>query len=496
MRVLIAGATGFIGRALVPLLQREGHTVVAWARDESRGRSLLGADVEIVPADAGFDALVAMIERCDAVVNLAGEPLLGGRWTPARRTILEDSRIAVTRHLVRALEMARTRPGVFVSGSAVGYYGDRADEMLTETSAAGDGYLAEICQRWESAAQQAEALGIRVVRLRTGVVLGRGGGALAQMLPAFQIGVGGPFGSGRQYVPWIHLYDLVRIIATTLVDDRYRGPVNAVAPEQATSRSFARALGSALRRPAALPLPSLALNAIFGQAATVLLSSQRVVPDVLSQLQFAYEFPALRAALEDVVRGAAVTISPASARPEGAEAARYELRTRTVVDAPIDETFAFFSKAANLGLITPHAMQFRIVGDVPPMANGATIEYQLRVGPLPVRWRTRIARWEPGGRFVDLQEAGPYRLWWHEHTFQREGNRTVMEDRVYYAPPLGILGRIANRLFVSAMLTNIFRYRGDVIRLRFGRLMPIERVWPSSRTHPCHSPSERGVSTS
>lgn len=468
MRVLIAGATGFIGRALVPLLQREGHTVVAWVRGEARGRSLLGADVEIVSVDAGFAALVATVERCDAVVNLAGEPLLGGRWTAARRTILEDSRIGVTRNLVRALEMARTRPRVFVSGSAVGYYGDRADQALTEASAAGDGYLAEICRRWEAAAQQAEALGIRVIRLRTGVVLGRSGGALAQMLPAFEMGVGGPFGSGRQYLPWIHLYDLVRVIAASLVDERYQGPVNAVAPEQATSRSFARALGSALRRPTVLPLPSLALTAIFGQAATVLLSSQRVVPDALGQHQFSYEYPTLDAALEDVVRGAPVTILPVKIRPAGAEAARYELRTRTVVDAPIEKTFAFFSKAANLGLITPHAMQFRIVGVVPPMASDATIDYTLNLGPLPVRWRTRIATWEPGRCFVDLQEAGPYRLWWHEHTFERDGERTVMEDRVYYLPPLGVLGRLANRLFIAAMLKKIFRYRADVIRLRFG----------------------------
>jgi uncharacterized protein (TIGR01777 family) len=468
MRVLIAGATGFIGRALVPLLQREGHSVAAWVRSEARGRSLLGADVEIVPADAGFAALVAEIERCEAVVNLAGEPLLGCRWTAARRTVLEDSRIGVTRTLVRGLEMARTRPGVFVSGSAVGYYGDRADELLTEASAEGDGYLTEICRRWEDAAQPAEGLGVRVVRLRIGVVLGRGGGALAQMLPAFGIGLGGPFGSGRQYLPWIHVYDLARVIAAALVDNRYKGPVNAVAPEQTTNRSFARALGAALRRPAVVPLPTPALKALFGPAATTLLSSQRVVPHVLDQLRFAFEFPTMEAALEDAVRGAPVTISLASSRPDEAATARYELRTRTVVDAPVGETFAFFSKAANLGLITPIGMQFTIAGVAPPMAPGATIHYTLRVGPLPVRWRTRIAKWEPGRRFVDCQEAGPYRLWWHEHTFQREGHRTVMEDRVYYSPPFGILGRIANRLFISTMLTNIFRYRGDVIRLRFG----------------------------
>jgi NAD dependent epimerase/dehydratase family enzyme/ligand-binding SRPBCC domain-containing protein len=374
----------------------------------------------------------------------------------------------VTDLLVRAIAAARARPGVFISGSAVGYYGDRGEETLTETSASGDGFLAQLCREWELAAQSAEVLGLRVVRLRTGVVLGRAGGALARMLPPFETGLGGPIGSGKQYLPWIHLHDLVKIIAVALVDERYRGPVNGVAPEQATSRSFARALGRALHRPAMLPLPALALKAIFGEAATVLLASQRVALQALAERQFAFDFSTLAAALEDIVGGAAVTISRARTRPKGAEVARYQLRTRTVVDAPLAETFAFFSKAANLGMITPAAMKFSIEGQVPPMANGAAIDYRVRVGPLPVRWRTRIASWEPGRSFVDLQEAGPYRLWWHEHTFRADGERTVMEDRVYYAPPLGVLGRLANRLFIGPTLRKIFQYRGDVIRLRFG----------------------------
>lgn len=468
MRVFVTGATGFIGRALIPRLRRDGHAVVAWARSEARARSLLGADVEIVPTGGGVEALVRALERCDGVVNLAGEPLMGGRWTAARRTLLEDSRIKVTDDLVRAIALARTRPRVFISGSAVGYYGDRADEPLTETSSGGDGVLARLCQKWESAAQPAETLGLRVVRLRTGVVLGRAGGALAQMLPPFELGLGGPVGSGKQYLPWIHLHDLVKIIAVALVDDRYRGPVNGVAPEQATSRSFSRALDRVLHRPAMLPLPALALKAIFGEAATVLLASQRVEPRAIEQRQFTFDFPTLDAALEDIVGGASVTISRAGSRPEGAGEARYELRTTTVVDAPIEETFAFFSQAANLGLITPPAMRFSIQGSIPPMAEGAMIDYRVRVGPLPVRWRTRITAWEPGRRFVDLQEAGPYRFWWHEHSFLADGTRTVMEDRVYYAPPLGILGRLAHRLFIGPTLTKVFQYRGDVIRLRFG----------------------------
>jgi uncharacterized protein len=468
MRVFVTGATGFIGRALIPRLQRDGHAVVAWVRSPARARGLLGAEVELVHADTALGGLVAAIQRCDAVVNLAGEPLMGGRWTASRRAVLERSRIAVTERLVQAMSEVTTCPRVFISGSAVGYYGDRGDELLTEASSSSEDFLARLCGQWESAALDAERLGARVVRLRTGVVLGRAGGALAQMLPPYQFGAGGPVGSRTQYLPWIHLHDLVKIIAVALVDDRYRGPVNGVAPEQATSRSFARALGRALHRPALLRLPALALKVLFGEAAAVLLTSQRVDPRVLRKLQFAFDFPTLDSALEDIVCGTAVSISPAQSRLGETGEARYELRARTVIDAPIEDTFAFFSKAANLGVITPAAMSFSIQGQAPPMATGAMIDYRVRVGPLPVRWRTRITTWEPGRRFADLQEKGPYHFWWHEHTFRADGPRTVMEDRVYYTPPLGLLGRLANRVFIRSTLRKIFQYRGDVIRLRFG----------------------------
>ena len=468
MRVLVMGATGFIGRALIPRLQCDGHAVVAWVRSPARARTLLGAEVELVHADTAPDGLVEAIERADAVVNLAGEPLMGGRWTAARRAVLEGSRIAVTAQLVRAMAEAKTRPRIFVSGSAVGYYGDRADQLLTEASCGRDDFLARLCRRWENAAEDAHRLGVRVVLLRTGVVLGRAGGALAQMLPPFQMGVGGPVGLGKQYLPWIHLHDLVKIIAVALVDERYRGPVNGVAPEQATSRSFARALGRVLHRPAIVPLPALALKAIFGEAASGTAGEPARGPWRAPKAPVRVRLSDPGRGARGHCRGTAVAISPAQSRPEGAREARYELRTRTVIDAPLDQTFAFFSKAANLGVITPAAMRFSIQGQPPPMAAGTVIDYRVRVGPLPVRWRTRITTWEPGRCFADLQEKGPYRFWWHEHTFQSDGGRTVMEDRVYYTPPLGLVGRLANRIFIGSTLRKIFQYRGDVIRLKFG----------------------------
>jgi hypothetical protein len=288
------------------------------------------------------------------------------------------------------------------------------------------------------------------------------------MLPPFLVGAGGPIGSGRQYFPWIHLRDLVRVIATAIGDDRYRGAINAVSPEPITNRDFARALGRVLHRPSLVPVPALVLRAVFGEAAIVLLASQRVRPEALAALGFEFEFPALDAALDASVNGIPVTIVPAEASAEPGRRARYLLRTETIVDAPIDEAFAFFSKAENLGLLTPASMRFAIDGAAPSIREGAEIRYRLRVGPVPIAWTTRIVRWEPGRRFVDRQESGPYALWWHEHAFRADADRTRMEDRVYYTPPFGILGRLVNRLFIVPSLRHIFRYRGDVIRLRFG----------------------------
>src|SRR4051812_4973627 len=310
MRIFVTGATGFIGRALVPRLQRDGHSIVVWARSDTRAMALLGADVDVVSTTGGDEALVAALSRCDAVVNLAGEPLLGARWTAARRRVLRASRIDVTTRLVSAIEQASPRPRVLVSGSAVGYYGDRGDELLDESSAPRDDFLSRLCQDWEAAAQRASALGVRVVLVRTGVVLGRAGGALSQMLPPFEFGAGGPIGSGRQYFSWIHLHDLVDLIVAAIRDDRYQGAVNGVAPELVNSRTFAKALGHALHRPAIVPTPAVALRIIFGEAAVVLLASQRVDPASARRLGFAWAFPTLAVALRDIVGGERVEIEP------------------------------------------------------------------------------------------------------------------------------------------------------------------------------------------
>jgi uncharacterized protein len=301
MRVLITGATGFVGRASVLRLQREGHRIVAWVRSEARARRLLGADVELISTSTGVAGLTRAIETCEAVVNLAGEPLIGRRWTAKRRAALVDSRVGLTRDLAHALRTCSTRnTRVLVSASGIGYYGDRADELLTEQSEPGADFAARLCVDWEAAAQSAAEAGVRVVCLRLGVVLGRQGGPLALMTPAFALGLGGPLGDGQQFMAWIHLQDATSLITRALSDDRLRGPINAVAPEPVRNREFSAALGRALGRPGVLRVPAFALRLIFGPAAAPILASLRVTSTALPRVGFAYAQPALDAALRDL----------------------------------------------------------------------------------------------------------------------------------------------------------------------------------------------------
>lgn len=473
-RVLVTGATGFVGRSLCLRLAREGWQVLVWARSPARARAQLGAEVEVVPQVDGDVDLRAALARVDAVVNLAGENVFGGRWTDTRKRLLVDSRIGLTRRLVRAMGECGRTPGTLVSASAIGFYGERGDEVLTEDSAAGEGFLAELCRGWEVAGREAGALGARVVHLRLGLVLGAEGGAMARMLPPFRLGAGGRLGSGRQWMSWIQLDDLLSMFTAALGDERWTGALNAVAPEPVTNADFTRALGRALGRPTVLPAPAAALRLALGEAAEVLLASQRVLPRRALELGFRFACGDVRSALAaELDPPAGLSIGPARDVPSsdylGSRPPTHLLESETWIDAPLVQVFAFFSRAENLGAMTPPSMAFEIRTPLPiDMRAGAEIDYRIRLGPLPLAWRSRIEAWTPGRRFVDVQLSGPYASWYHEHRFEAVDGRTRMTDRVWYAAPLGPLGRAAQGLAVAPQLRAIFAFRAKAIARRFG----------------------------
>ncbi len=292
MRVAITGASGLVGQAVAAFLSTGGHQVIRLVR-----RSPGQGEIHWDPQGGTIDA--AGLEGVDAVVHLAGENIAGGRWTRERKQRIVDSRLAGTRLLAEALARLARRPSVLVSASAVGIYGNRGDEVLTETASPGAGFLAELGQAWEEATAPAAAAGIRVALPRLGIVLTPQGGALRQMLLPFRLGLGGPLGSGRQWMPWLTLDDAVGIIHFLLTTASLAGPVNAVAPAPVTNAEFARALGQALRRPAMLPVPGFALEALFGElAGEALLAGQRVEPAVLAARGYRFRDAALLPALK------------------------------------------------------------------------------------------------------------------------------------------------------------------------------------------------------
>jgi uncharacterized protein (TIGR01777 family) len=290
MEIAISGATGFIGRRLSAALSGAGHSLRLLSR-----RAAPPLDWDPAAAEPRAGALAG----CDAVIHLAGEPI-AQRWTPEVKRRIEDSRLHGTRHLVQALSIQPVRPRVLVCASAVGVYGDRRDEVLTESSPPGDDYLAGVCRQWEQQADLAEALGLRVVKLRIGVVLGRGGGALDKMLPPFRYFAGGKLGSGRQWMSWIHLDDLVAMIGWSLAS-AVNGPVNAVAPNPVRNVEFTRALAGALRRPAVFTVPGFAVRLLYGEMSQVVLGSQRVLPKTATDAGFRFQYAELARALEAIL---------------------------------------------------------------------------------------------------------------------------------------------------------------------------------------------------
>jgi uncharacterized protein (TIGR01777 family) len=301
MKILITGATGLIGRAICQSLINEGEQVVVLSRRPASTISLSGASVfqwapetELPPPQS--------LQDVEAVIHLAGESVAAGRWTEERKRRIRDSRLKGTRNLVAGMGEARNPPKILISGSAVGFYGDRGGEILTERSKPGSGFLPEVCVDWEAEADRAKAFGARVALVRTGVVLSPTGGALEKMLPPFKLGLGGRLGSGQQWFPWIHLVDIEGIFLHALRTTAVIGPINGSSPGIVTNEEFTQALASVLNRPTFLAVPEFALRLLMGEMGGVVLESQRVVPRVALDTGYQFKRPHLKPALESLLK--------------------------------------------------------------------------------------------------------------------------------------------------------------------------------------------------
>ncbi len=457
MKLLITGATGFVGRALCLQLFREGHELLVVSRKKSLPVDW-GLPSEVLSWDPTKQPCPRSLDDIDGLVHLMGESVAESRWTPKRRKIIVDSRALATQRVVDALR-SRSKPlECLISASAIGFYPYDGVADLVEESQTGKHFLAEVCQQWEAPLAAASAK--RTLILRCGMVLGADGGAFAKLRPLFAAGLGGRLGSGQQVMSWIHRTDLIMFISQALRESQWSGVYNCVSPFPVSNQEFTRVLSSALAMPAILPVPSLALKLVFGEMSDILLKSQKVRPKRLLEQGFTFRYPRLTEALAEVC---------SLHEKDGRSKACHRLESQQFVARPLPEVFDFFCDPHNLERITPPLVQFKIESmSTPQIQEGTIIRYRLKLHGIPVRWKTKILSWKPREQFVDNQEKGPYAIWYHTHKFEAVRGGTLMTDQVKYRVPLGCLGELFALPWVRMNVRSIFAYRREVI----GKLYP------------------------
>ena len=455
MKILMTGATGLIGQKLGMALVQEGHSLTVISRSARRAKSDLPFPCEVVEGDLTASS-VKLSHSFDVVIHLLGESV-AHRWTSEKKKLILDSRVQSMRHLLDSLSEA---PQMILSANAVGIYGDRGLELLTEESAPGSGFLAEICVQWQDELLKAREKfrKTKLASLRVGVVLSRDGGALPEMLFPFRVGVGGVIGGGNQILSWIHLDDLVKMFCF-VIDQKLEGAFNAVAPHPVSNREFSKSLAHGLGRPLGPPVPAFVMKLIFGEMAQVILASQNVSSSKISKLGFRFQYETIDQAFSEL-------LSYYASSGEVLESEQF-------VPLKKNEIFDFFSEAKNLEALTPETLSFHIKKmSTVQVQEGTLIDYKLQVHGIPMGWRTLISEWKPDSHFVDLQLKGPYKLWRHTHEFIDFAGGTLLRDRVQFKLPAGYLGWLVAGFFVKSDVKKIFAFRRKVISEKFGSQQP------------------------
>lgn len=462
MRILMTGATGLIGKEIGKRLVDDGHQITALVRDTDLARRTLPFPAKLVKwhgggdssSDGSNDISNDAMKDVEAIINLAGESIAGGRWTDDRKKKIIDSRILGTRALVKAARRHESVK-VFVSGSAVGFYGDRKDEVLDEDSGKGTGFLADVAARWEEELNALDETKVRVVAVRTGVVFDRHGGALQKLFPLFEKGVAGHLGNGQQWMSWIHLDDISRLFVFALENQNVRGPINGSAPEAVRNDRFTLELARALGKPVFLPVPEAALKVALGEMSSAVLGSQRAVPKKAQALGFVFQHGEIVEALQSI------------AGP--LKGGHHEVFSEQWLPLKPEAIFPFYCDEKNLEVLTPPFLKFRVLNkSTAEMSEGTLINYRLSLHGLSFKWQTRIQDWSPNKRFVDMQLKGPYQNWHHVHDFIPLGGGTLIRDRVTYKLPFGLLGDTFAGWKVTGDVEKIFAYRREVIDKKFG----------------------------
>ena len=456
MKILLTGATGFIGSKLTEKLLLAGHELICPTRNKSNSSEKLSLPVKFINWDLLEQNPKAHLSDIDGVVHLAGENVGEKRWSNDQKLQILNSRKLLTEKVVKLVEENAEQCKFFVGASAIGFYNDSIqDEWITEESSLGEHFLAKVCQAWEEPLIKISDK-MRLVTLRIGVVLGHDGGLISKIMPIYRKGLGGVIGSGMQWMSWIHVTDLVELFHFC-INENVAGVFNAVAPTPERYKNFNRFMGKYTERPAVFPVPAFLIKLIMGEASYLALSSQRISSKKIQDAGFEFKFKTIEEAIIDVCEYK--TLPPSTKKNF-----HNFLRRVQFVDRPIEEVFDFFKEATNLEQITPPFLNFKVKEQsTPTIQEGTRFRYQLKLHGLPIGWTTIITEWEENQRFVDYQKTGPYQIWYHRHLFIPLNGGTLMIDEVRYRLPLGFLGDFFGLYFVKKDVSNIFRYRKSVI---------------------------------
>lgn len=444
--VLLVGATGFVGNELGLYLAKQGYKIRTLVRRSPEAvplaypaQKILWTDPATIPAAAA--------EGVDVIVNLAGEPIAGGRWSSRKKKDILSSRVKSTEAVARAAK-AHDIPTV-IQASAIGYYGDCGAKATTEDAEAGGGFLARTVLEWEYAAKEISDP-TRLVIMRLGLVMGTTGGALKEMITPYSMGVGAPLGSGEQYVSWVHIEDVCRFVQFAIEEDHFKGPYNLTAPIPVPQKSLHDELSRYFGGWSSLHVPTFGLKLGLGEMSQLLLDSQNIIPKNPLKDGFVFKFKSIEECLRDLI----------GSRLPDCDI----MHVRQWLPIPRAEIWEFFSAEQNLETITPPWLGFSIKEkSTDAIQEGTIIVYNLSLHGIPVKWKSKISMFEPMDRFKDEQLSGPYRVWDHIHTFSDLEGGTVIDDFIKYKLPFGLPGKLVGTAKVKSDVGKIFKYRQQKI---------------------------------
>ncbi|RAP32524.1 TIGR01777 family protein [Candidatus Marinamargulisbacteria bacterium SCGC AG-410-N11] len=462
MKILITGASGYIGQNIILKLMKKNHSLVLLSRRPDQLKELYG-DIHTY---IQWDALAGpppkdAFNNIDAIINLMGEGVAEKRWSKKQKQKIYDTRVLGTKNLVSGVINHKPLLKVFVSASAIGFYNHVQPKDLTIQSPAAKGFLGELCKDWESASEKINQIEqVRRVIIRIGIVLGEKG-ALAKMKLPFILGLGGKVGTGDQWMNWVHIEDISNLFVAAIENNNYSGIYNGVSTGNVTNEVFTRALGSVLNRPTIFSVPSFAIKLLVGELSQEILQGQRVRSAECKSVGFKFKFEDIHLALEDALNIKYIPHLKQKVRCERIHVMQY-------INQSPEKVFSFFSDATNLERITPSFLNFKILSQsTPNIESGTVFNYKLRVRGIPLKWQSLILDWTPISLFSDTQTKGPYRVWHHTHHFTPIKSGTLIEDDVYFAiPRIPLIDMVAIQ-FVSRDVKSIFNHRKKMIPVLF-----------------------------